>query len=660
MDPVPSSADRSTPSDDKRSRPGRWSKFKFALQALEVRLRFVGILVVIGLLFGYWSTLRNYWDKWTRPASAAVAIGSDSEFYCPMHPHVVRDSLEPDGKIPGCPICGMPLSKRKKGEAPALPPGVVGRVQLTPRRVEMGGIETVPVSYKPLVREIRTVGYVTYNESALSEVTARVGGYVERLYVDKTFDEVAPGEKLAEIYSPELYQTAQDLVRLRGSERFDNLIGAAREKLSLLGVGQSEIDEIWKTGKTDSRLVIRSPQKGHVIRKSVVEGSRIEPGQTLFELADLTTVWIEADVYEQDLAVLREGQTITATIDAYPGRTFRGTIALIHPHLERGTRTNRVRFQLDNKDHELRPGMYATVRLQTPVAETEPFRTTIATRQAPPAGSDRSALIAWQGHCPVTGLQLGSMGEPVAATAKGQSLYLCCAGCLDDIEKSPDVYLAKLAPPPRDEVLTIPQTAVIDTGERQIVYVERTDGVYEGVVVTLGPRVGDEYPVLAGLQPGDKVAAAGSFLIDAETRLNPAAASAYFGATGGPASQAGGSAQRAETKPADDPPAKRAAEPAAKPSGAGASQKAAATMLTAEQRSKIGRLPSADQRLALEQKLCPVTELPLGSMGVPIRQMVGKTPVFLCCQSCEPKVNAEPQKLLDKLQSWKTATPSHP
>ena len=615
------------------AKPGRWRKLSFTLKAIEVRLRFVGILVLIGLVFGYWDTLRNHWDKWTRPGAAAVALDSDTEFYCPMDPQVVRDSLEPDGSIPNCPICGMPLSKRKKGEAAELPAGVLSRVELSPERVNMAGIATEAVSYEPLVREVRTVGYVTYDEAKLSEVVTRVGGYVEKLYVDETFQTVAEGDPLAAVYSPALYQAAQELVLLQGGT-LDNLVGIAREKLRLLGISDKEIDEIRKTGKTDARLVIRSPQSGHVLRKNVVEGSRIEEGQTLFELADLSTVWIEADVYEGDLALLREGQKVEATVEAYPGRIFTGTVALIHPHLERVTRTNRVRFELENPGHVLRPGMYATVLLTTPVAETEPFRSEIAGRQAPPPGADPAALIAWQEDCPVTGLKLGSMGKPLPVSVAGETVYICCKGCEDKLKKSPDEYLAKLAAPPTDAVLTVPQTAVIDTGERQIVYVERDHGVFEGVEVELGPRAGDRYPIVSGLSPGDKVASAGSFLIDAETRLNPAAASAYFGATGGPQSgKAGGSARRSD---------------------ADAEEKSAADVeLTAEHLAEIAKLGRADRKAAREQKLCPVTELPLGSMGKPIKLTVEGEAVFLCCQGCVDEIKAEPRKYLNKLRAWR-------
>jgi Cu(I)/Ag(I) efflux system membrane fusion protein len=138
-----------------------WERTKFVLKAIEVRMRFIAVLVGLGLVIAYWSTIQNYWDHWTRPSSVAAA-DSDTEYFCPMHPQVVRASLDPGGKIPNCPICGMPLSKRKKGEKPTLPEGVLARVQLSPQRVTMAGVQTATVDYRPLAGEIRTVGYVDY------------------------------------------------------------------------------------------------------------------------------------------------------------------------------------------------------------------------------------------------------------------------------------------------------------------------------------------------------------------------------------------------------------------------------------------------------------------------------------------------------------------
>ena len=607
----------------------RWQRAKFAWQLIEVRLRFIGILVAIGLLFAWWNTILNYWDKWTRPDAAAVALDSGTEFFCPMDPQVVRDSLEPNGEIPKCPICGMPLSKRKKGEAPELPPGVVGRVQLSPERVQMAGIATVPVSYQPLEREVRTVGYVTYDESRLSQIVTRVSGYIEKLHVDRTFATVSAGEKLAEIYSPDLYKAVQELVLL-SSSRVGNLLADGREKLRLLGISDTEIDAILNSGNVTPRLTIRSPQQGHVVRKNIVDGSSVREGDVLFEVADLSAVWIEADVYEKDIALLREGQAVEATVEAYPGLVFQGKVSLVHPHLERATRTNRVRFELENPNHELRPGMYATVRMTTPISHLEPFASEIARRRQRPLTDDAEAWIAWQKKCPVTNLKLGSMGRPLPVRLGSETVYICCKGCEGKLQANPAQYLQELSPPPTDAVVSVPQQSVIDTGSRKIVYVEREQGLYEGVEVVLGPRAGEFYSVLSGLSPGDRVAAAGAFLIDAETRLNPAAASAYFGASGGPqeSSSGRGGVQRKNESPPPDAESQR---------------------LSPDELKEIARLPLPEQPLARKQKLCPVTDEPLGSMGLPYKMIINGQHLFLCCEGCESSVQEDPQTALRKL-----------
>jgi len=522
----------SAPAPEPPTRRG-WQAVRFAIKAIEIRLRFVAILVGIGLLIGYWDTLRNYWDKWMRPAGVEnTRVAAGEEFYCPMHPSVVRDTLDPDGSIPKCPICGMPLSKHKKGTAPELPPGIVARVQLSPERVLMAGIETVPIAYRSLENEIRTVGFVEYDESRLSQIVPRFNGYVEELHVDKTFQAVQEGEPLAEVYSPDLYVAVNELLitHVDGSPQE---VAACHEKLRLLGISEREIEDIHRQGKADPRLTIRAPRTGRVIRKNVVDGSRIETGMTLFEVADLSVVWIEAEVYERDAQFLREGQSVNATVESLPGRMFAGTVALIYPELNRSTRTNRVRFELQNADEQLRPGMYATVSMTVPVAELEPFRSLIASRQAPQDATDEE-LIKLQRRCPVTGLELGKMGAPPKELVDDQPVFLCCPACVSKFEAAPQQYLAKVAPPPADAVLAIPQESVIDTGSRQVAFIEREPGLFEGVQLTLGPRSGEFYPVIDGLTPGDHVAAAGAFLLDAETRLNPAAGSAYFGASGGP------------------------------------------------------------------------------------------------------------------------------
>ena len=231
---------------------------------------------------------------------------------------------------------------------------------------------------------------------------------------------------------------------------------------------------------------------------------------TLFEVADLSTVWVEADVYEKDIPYLQPGQAVEATVEAYPNRTFAGKLALIYPQLDIATRTNRIRFELANPRHELRPGMFATVRINTPLENIEPYK-------------------SW----PSFNLGRGSRARQMVRTARRRS-------------------------PPAGEFLAVPERAVIDTGTK------RSSTSSGSRACSKGSRsnwalAGRLLSGTGGLKAGDKVAAAGGFLIDAETRLNPAAASTYFGASGGP--QAGG--HPASTS--DDTPPERKARPGARP-----------------------------------------------------------------------------------------------
>lgn len=605
----------------------RGQRMKFAFRAIEVRLRFIGLFVAIALLMAYWNTLENYWERWTRPDSAAATASGDTEYYCPMHPNVIRPGLEPNGAVPSCPICGMPLSFRKKGEVPELPEGVLTRVQLSPERVQLAGVKTVPVSYMPLAQEIRTVGSVEYDEARLAEIVTRVSGYLEELFIDKTFEHVDEGQPLAEIYSPDLYSSLQELLLAKKHDAKD-LIASARQRLKLLGVGDAEIDEALESEESAARLLIRSPLSGQVIEKNVVEGASVESGTVLFKVADLATVWIEADVYERDLPFLRLGQEIEARVDALPGMSFMGEVALIYPVLNAETRTNRIRVFVENPDLLLRPGMFATVLVRTPISETEPFKSELAKAYDKPKDADEATLIAFQKICPVTGLKLGSMGHPIKLTVNDQAVFICCAGCKTPLLENPEEFLAKIAPPPPDAVLSVPEQAVIDTGSHKVVYVEREPGNFEGVEVKLGPRVGGFYPVISGLTAADRIAAAGSFLLDAETRLNPAAASAYFGASGSDsASQAESSASTSTTRAAS------------KKEGS----------FSAAQLEQIKKLSPEDQKLALKQKSCPVTGEPLGSMGTPIKVIVAGQPVFLCCAGCEMEAQQNADETLKKV-----------
>ena len=563
--------------------PRLTSRQKLWLVGLVImkRVRFLAILAGVGLFIGYWDTVKSHWDRWTHPrAAASRELPSGQEFFCSMDPQVIRSTYGPNGDVPSCPICGMPLSIRAKGQKEELPAGVTGRVRLSYDRVQMAGITTVGVDYRPVVRQTKTVGYVTYDESHMSRVVSRVGGYVTKLFVDKTFTMVHKGEPLAEIDSPELYNAAKQLI---AAERFGvSREVADREKLLLLGFSEQEVREIAASKEPPTRLVIRAPQSGHVIERKIVVGASVEAKMTLFEVADLSTVWIEAEVFENDIPFLQAGQEIEATVEAYPNRTFSGKVAFVHPHLETATRTNPIRFTLDNPNHDLRPGMFATVMINTPLETIEPYKTLAA-----------------------------KTAQTILVSQKGG------------------------AAKPQQEFLVVPEQAVVDTGAKKIVYVERHAGEFEGVEVELGPRQDDSYPVLKGLAQGDRVVAAGGFLVDAETRLNPAAASTFFGASGGP--QSGNNSSPPLTY---GPTRDKVTQ--AKPR--------AAIVPSEDDIKNIEQLSQEDWLPARAQGICPVTESALGSMGVPVKITLRGKPVYLCCQGCVGKAKLDPEGTLKKLE----------
>ncbi len=677
-----------------------WKRIRFLTKVVEIRLRFILVVVATFILIGKWDVIKNLWDKWTRPASVAAVHQSDVEYFCPMHPTVVRDSLEPDGSIPKCPICSMPLSKRKKGEAVKLPDRVLARVELSAERRQMGGIATAPAEYRRLSKQIQTVGTVQYDETRQSQIVARTAGFIDKLYVDKSYESVGKGEPLAMLYSPDLSSTAADLMLALDRGAAD-LVESGKERLRLLGVGDNEIQEIvasrqllvalkrndqgafkaavaklQKLGMTDaeiddikttrnapSGLVIRSPVSGHVINKQIVQGSRVDAGMTLFDVADLSHAWVEADVFEGDIPLLRPGQDVEVTLEGQPNQVFRGQILLVHPHVEMATRTDRVRIDLPNPGHVLRPGMYATVKINVPLYEIEPYKTALAASKGP-VGTDDASLIAFQKTCPVRGNKLGSMGPPVKLAVQNTTVFLCCPACVDDFNKDQKRFLAALAAPPANEVLTVPEAAVIDTGAKKIVYVEREPGVFDGIEVEVGPVVNGVYPIIKGLRAGERVAAAGAFLVDAETRLNPAAGAAYIGASGGPTAGGGpssvvapasGTVRRGSPDPAEAPteglpPHQETSGPARGTVGDRPQSQEPLAAPDADELKNINLLPPEDRAAALAQRNCPITRQALGSMGVPVKVELasGKT-AFLCCPGCRDEALKDPQKTIAKL-----------
>jgi Cu(I)/Ag(I) efflux system membrane fusion protein len=501
--------------------PSRWKEFRAVVKVVELRLRFVALMAITGLVFGNWDAIWNRYEKWHRPPVERPTATAGAEFFCPMHPGVVRD--EPCS----CPSCGMSLARRKKGLRPALPDGVLSRVQLTRGQVSMAGVRTVEATYAPLVATLSTVGEVGYDEGRLALVAleTRRPVRVDKLHVGSNGVEVRAGQPLAELYNLDLAQAIRDLILARRSGRSgsDEQIRLAIDALKLYGVRQSQIDEILERDDDDYRLPILAPIGGHVVKKNVIEGKYVEEGAVLFEIADLSHVWVNAQVSEDQLAMVRVGQAVMATISAFPGESFAGRVSFVAPFLDAATRSAEARYSLDNPGHRLRPGMSARVSLQVPVAELPVARARGAATRPEDGTAGRSTPSPdEQAICPVSNLKLGAMGPPVAVEIDGRKVWVCCEGCLPKLRDAPARYLARLATPPRGGVLSVPESAVIDSGDHTVVYVEVTPCVFEGRAIVVGPRSGDLFPVLDGLAPGEKVAATGAFLIDAESRINPA------------------------------------------------------------------------------------------------------------------------------------------
>jgi Cu(I)/Ag(I) efflux system membrane fusion protein len=556
-----------------------WWWFDFVILVKLARLRFVAILVVIGIVITQWDLLSAYYEKWTRPAGGEAAAGGGVfEWFCPMHPSVVRDN--PKDK---CPICFMPLSKRKKGEGgagEALPAGIVSRVQVTPYRMVLAGVRTWKVDYVPLSREVVAAGLVEFNERGQKTVAARSKGRIDKLLVNETGQMVEAGDVLAELYSPDLNSTVQNLVQASKSGSRD-LLSDTRERLELLGIDRNQVDEIVQTGKANSHLKIRSPISGHVIQKFVREGQYVDEGTPLYDVADLSSVWIQAQVYEEDIGLLPVAQEhahttevekipVVATTRAFPNEEFRGTLKFVYPHVDQTTRTLSVRFEIENPEHKLRPGSTATIRLFVPPQKIASLKV------------------------------VGTSAEQTEELAKGR-------------------------------VLAAPTGAVIDTGEQKIIYREVAPSEFEGVAVTLGPKLFDAngvafFPVLSGLAAGDAIVSSGSFLVDAETRLNPAAGSIYFGGSSG-VKGAAGTTVRA-TAP-DDPEAKIAAV--------------------------LAKLSPADRALVEQQRTCPILkDSRLGSMGPPVKLTLAGETVFLCCSGCKGQATAEPEKTAARVRELRS------
>ncbi|HUR81978.1 MAG TPA: efflux RND transporter periplasmic adaptor subunit [Thermoanaerobaculia bacterium] len=290
-------------------------------------------------------------------------------YTCPMHPSVV--SSKP-GK---CPICGMTLVK--KNTAAAAPGGGdLSAIAISPEQRVTANVKTIRVALDTHTGELVTTGRVTFDERRLAQVTAYTAGRIERLFVNFTGDSVRRGEAVGTIYSPDLFGTQQEyLLAIENRDRMrragfagargaaDDLVESTRRRLMLFGMTAGQVSQLERTRKPIFATTVISSVSGIVTRKLAVEQQYVAQGQPLLEVADLSTVWVEVDVYEQQLPSVKIGDRVEIAAAAIPGRTFTGKVSFIVPVLEGATRTARVRVELPNPGLQLKPDMYVNARI---------------------------------------------------------------------------------------------------------------------------------------------------------------------------------------------------------------------------------------------------------------------------------------------------------
>lgn len=390
----------------------------------------------------------------SKPAGdSKVHANPDVDYYtCSMHPSV--HSQDPKGK---CPICAMdlvPVMKRGAGVVEATTTAAAGtgsnEFTVPVERQQQIGVTYAVVTRETLRHEIRAVGVVMPDKARHWEFVARVDGYVQTLHVTSPGELVVKDQPLMTLYSPDLLTTERELVellRMRDHARSaetrgtaEQLIRSAKRRLEQWNVTPAQIAALEKSRQPNEFLTLLSPFDGIVEAVPVDQGRNVKMGDHLVDVADLSTVWVYADIYENELPLLRKGQRVTVTTGSYPGEQFEGEISLINPFLDEAKRTAKVRIDIPNPKFKLRPAMYVNAGLEV------------------------------------------NQGE----------------------------------------ALTVPVGAVMPTGSRNVVFLDRGAGKLEPRLVGLGGKFGDRYEVRDGLAEGDRVVTSANFLIDAEAKVQGA------------------------------------------------------------------------------------------------------------------------------------------
>ncbi len=678
-------------------------------------------LIILGILFGicvhHGVVARrslSLHDVLNLVSSASAAEAKEKKILywtCGMHPSVKMDK---PGK---CPICAMDLVPVYEKGVGAEEEDALATIELSERARKLAGVKTDVIGYRSLTKDIYTVGLIDYDERLMALVSAWIPGRIDRLFVDFTGTEVMKGESMVWLYSPELVSTQQEyLLALETLEKvkestFDevkngaaSLVEASIRKLRWLGITEKQIEDLRKNKNIKQHTIIYAPISGIVIEKKALEGKYVMQGEILYTVADLSNIWMKANIYEYEMAWIKIGQEVEVTTPAYPGEAFIGRVSFIEPFLDDKTRSVKIRCDIPNQQLKLRPSMYVNARIRIPVEELEgesgryvsgldyscpnhpeiissrpgicpednvpfikspPAQVELVAADTVPSGQEAYEYLCPMkcysskepGDCPVCGMKLEKVpvSKKTEMAVKTETVYVCPMGChtsktdgdcpvcgmrlekkeiplevshekltcicpqeWDEVtapkscpmcgmmlqksvtitlptgeEKQKFVYMCPMAcmtsdkpgecpdckrqmgrwevkeylgikvkkvePKKRSayvcpmhpeivsdklgncnkcgmnlekttQVLAIPATAVLDTGIRKIVYLEKGSGQYVGKEVVLGPKAGDYYPVLEGLNEGDKVVTSANFLIDSQSQLTGGASALYGGA----------------------------------------------------------------------------------------------------------------------------------
>ena len=372
-------------------------------------LGLVVLLAALGLVF-----MRR---EWVQPVPPAAAKGAPLYWYDPMRP---SEHFDKPGKSP---FMDMELVPKYPDSDPIPTSASAGGIAIDSRVVQNLGIRLALVEQGDFTRIIDTVGLVGVDEHRIEAIQVRAPGWVERLEVRAVGDSVRRGQSLAGVYSPDLLASQQELLIARGAGDAE-LFEAARHRLALFGLSDSQIARIEKTGQVERRVDYYAPFEGYVMELGVREGVAVEPGTTLFQLADLTSVWISAEVPEAQAAWIRAGDPAEVAVPSLPGERFAGRIDYVYPDLTAATRTLKVRIIIQNPHRTLRPGMFATMRLKgVPLTQV----LTVPTEAVIKTGTRCIVIVADDGthFRPVrvrVGAEQGERSQILEGLATGQSV----------------------------------------------------------------------------------------------------------------------------------------------------------------------------------------------------------------------------------------------